>query len=182
MASGVQGTPYQLSKIYQLYTEVYTRQLWPWEYNTKQMMHRLSGKANSCPQNRNCDEGIRCLQPSGDYYSCGSFADDRQHSIDFDREVIGGEFFTPLQSDPSLLALKDECFTCPMFKICNGCRKTVADMKHAGIVEPHCSLMKSIAPHIIAINDTHKNQHIDLKPKTGDRKYEPSTTYPTAQA
>lgn len=175
MASGVQGQPYQLSKIYQIYTEVYKQNLWQWEYNTKQMMQRLDGKANSCPQNRSCDEGIRCLQPSGDYYSCGSFGDDRMYPINFKEEVIEGKFITPLQSAPELISLKDECFTCPMFKICNGCRKTVHDMKRANIVEPHCTLMKSIAGTIIDINQQSTQIEIDRLPKLGERKSEPCT-------
>lgn len=171
MASGVQGQPYQLSKIYKLYVEVYDRGLWPWEYNTKQMMQRLSGKASSCPQSRKCDEGIRCLQPSGDYYSCGSFGDDREHPIDFNAEMTGAAV-TPLQSNPSLVSLKDECFTCPMFDICNGCRKTIADMKKSDTVEAHCKLMKTIAHNIIEINDNSRHLQLDLKPKTGDTKYD----------
>lgn len=175
MASGVQGQPYQLSKIYKTYTEIYDLDLWPWEYNTKQMMHRLDGKANSCPQNRSCDEGIRCLQPSGDYYSCGSFGDDRAYPIHFQKEVIEGQFFTPLQTSPELVSLKEECFTCPMFKICNGCRKTVHDMRRANIVEPHCKLMKSIAGKIIDINTENATIKIDRSPRLGDDKYKPLT-------
>lgn len=172
MASGVQGTPYQLSKIYKLYTQVYEQGLWKWEYNTKVMMQRLSGKASACPQNRACDTGIRCLQPSGDYYSCGSLGDDREYAIPFEQEMVGN-IFTPLQQDFNLLSMKDECMTCPMFDICNGCRKTIRDTKRANMVEEHCSLMKQIAPTIIDINNSNKNHHLDLLPKTNERKYEP---------
>lgn len=171
MASGDQGTPYQLSKIYRMYIEVYKLGLWHWEYNTKQMMQRLTGKATSCPQNRRCDEGIRCLQPSGDYYSCGSLGDDREYAISYEEEMAGG-FFTPLQRAPELASLKDECFACPMFEICNGCRKTVSDMKRAGIVEDHCSLMKTIASEIEQINHDARNLHLDLLPRVGDKKYD----------
>jgi len=175
MASGIQSAPYQLSKIYRTYTEIYELGLWPWEYNTKQMMQRLDGKASSCPQLRSCDEGIRCLQPSGDYYSCGAFGDDREYPINFQQEVIEGKFFTPLQSAPELLSLKEECHTCPMFKICNGCRKTITDMKRHNVVEEHCTLMKTIAKKIININDESANLLIDRTLKKGARKYEPCT-------
>lgn len=176
MASGVQSAPYQLSKIYKIYTELVALNLWPWEYNTKQMMSRLQGKTNSCPQNRSCDEGIRCLQPSGDYYSCGSFGDDRLYAIDFKAEMQG-VVAAPLQTAPELFALKDECLGCPMFSVCNGCRKTVHDMKRSGIVEDHCKLMKTIAPTIIDINEQYANARIDLQPKTGDRKYDATTSH-----
>lgn len=171
MASGDQTSPYQLSKIYALYVQIVEQDLWKWEYNTKQMMQRLYGKANSCPQNRSCDQGIRCLQPSGDYYSCGSFGDDRLYPIDFNGEMTT-RVATPLQDAPEVFSLKDECTMCPMFTVCNGCRKTVHDMKRAGIVEDHCTLMKTLAPKIISINDQHAGRIIDRQPLLGPRKYE----------
>lgn len=152
MASGIQGKPYLLSKIYRTYIDVYKLGLMPWEFNTKQLVNRLKGFHTMCPQNRQCDENIRAMNPSGDYYSCGSIADDRTHPINFIREIHGKEFFTPLQDDPTLVSMKEECLTCPMFKICNGCRKTVKDLKDHNLVEPHCKIMKSIAGEILEIN------------------------------
>jgi radical SAM protein with 4Fe4S-binding SPASM domain len=151
MASGEQGKPYLLSKIYQIYVEIWKRGLTPWEFNTKQMVQRLTGNRTTCPQSRKCDEGIRSLNPSGDYYSCGSFGDDKDKSIDFEKEMKG-EFFTPLQDEINFVSLKKSCFTCPMFEICNGCRKTIKDLKQHNMVEEHCKLMKSIAPDILKSN------------------------------
>ena len=151
MASGDQKNPYLLSKIYEIYLQVYNKGLAPWEFNTKQMMKRLSTHATSCPQCRSCDEGIRALNPGGDYYSCGSFGDDQDESIDFNLEM-DGKFFTPLQDNINLLSLKEECFSCPMFSICNGCRKTIKDLKEANVVESHCIRMKKIAEEIIKTN------------------------------
>jgi len=153
MASGEQSKPYQLSKIYQMYVEIYNRDLWHWEFNTKQMMTRISGIANVCPQARNCDDHIRALNPEGDYYSCGAMGDDKEYPINFAKEVKEGGFITPLQDAPELFSLKDECVGCPMFSICNGCKKTVKDMKIHNMVEEHCVLMKQLAPEIIRIND-----------------------------
>jgi radical SAM protein with 4Fe4S-binding SPASM domain len=165
MASGIQGKPYQLSKIYEKYVEIYDLGLWPWEFNTKQMMVRLKGISNICPQNRNCDNGIRALNPGGDYYSCGAMSDDRIYPIDFYREMKG-EFITPLKTAPELFSMKAECLTCPMFEICNGCKKTIKDTKGSGTVEKHCKLMKQLAPRIILINNEH-NTPIELH----SRKY-----------
>lgn len=137
--------------MYQLYVEIHKRGLTPWEFNTKQMAKRLQGSATICPQNRNCDEGIRTIQPGGDYYSCGAFGDDRDKPIDFQAE-IDGAFFKPLQNDPSLQSMKSECYTCPMFAICNGCRKTIKDLKAANLVEQHCVTMKTLAQDIMHIN------------------------------
>lgn len=153
MASGEQKKPYQLSKIYQTYLAIYDQGLMPWEFNTKQMVHRLSRGSTICPQSRECDEGIRALNPAGDYYSCGSLADDQSMPIDFEAEVNGGQFFTPLQNSVTHAALKNECFSCPMFQICNGCRKTIADLKNHNMIDDHCALMKTLAPRIIQAND-----------------------------
>ena len=91
------------------------------------------------------------MNPGGDYYSCGSFADDMDYPIDFETEM-NGEMQTPLQDDPNIQTLKMACYTCPMFEICNGCKKTVRDMKREGIVEDHCKQMKTLAPRILEIN------------------------------
>lgn len=144
MASGVQSKPYQLSKIYKIYLEIISEGLTDWEFNTKEMIKGISHEATICPRNRSCDSGIRCLQPEGDYYSCGAFGDDRQYAIDFEKEMAAATIETPLQNDPEIAALKPECYGCMMFNLCNGCRKTVGDMKRANIVAEHCTLMKKL--------------------------------------
>jgi sulfatase maturation enzyme AslB (radical SAM superfamily) len=78
--------------------------------------------------------------------------DDKEYPINFVKEVKEGGFITPLQNAPELYSLKDECIGCPMFSICNGCKKTIKDLKQHNMVEEHCSLMKQIAPKIIDIN------------------------------
>lgn len=156
MASGVQGSTYRLSKIYETYVEIYDRGLHPWEFNTRQMMGRLRGMGTSCPQNRSCDGGIRAFNPGGDYYSCGSFGDDMDFPINFENEMAGG-FETPLRNVPEIQSMKMACYTCPMFQICNGCKKTVRDMKREGTVEAHCKHMKTLAPRILEINGLDPN-------------------------
>jgi radical SAM protein with 4Fe4S-binding SPASM domain len=152
MASGEQDKPYRLSKIYETYIEVYEKDLWQWEFNTKQMMTRLNNIANVCPQARDCDDHIRALNPEGDYYSCGAMGDDKEYPINFVKEVKEGGFITPLQNAPELYSLKDECIGCPMFAICNGCKKTIKDHKEHGLAETHCRKMKTLAQDIINAN------------------------------
>jgi len=151
MASGSQSAPYVKGKMYKHYVDIWRAGLADWEHNTQTMMKKLKGHATVCPVNRDCDAGIRTLQPEGDYYSCGAFGDDMDKAIDFEREMAG-EFFTPLREDIHLNNLKESCFTCPMFQICNGCRKTVKDLKEHNLVEEHCLSMKSIAADIIEAN------------------------------
>lgn len=149
---GQEGKPYLLAKIYEIYIKIWEMQLYPWEYNTKQMMKRLSGNSTSCPQNRSCDSSIRTLQPDGDYYSCGSFGDDKIYPINFEKEMKGQKIL-PLKFQLDINNLKNSCFTCPMFQICNGCKKTIKDLKDYNLVEEHCFRMKKIAKKIIEANN-----------------------------
>jgi radical SAM protein with 4Fe4S-binding SPASM domain len=150
---GHQGKPYLLADIYEIYVDIWKRGLAPWEFNTKQMMKRLNGNATCCPQNRECDGGIRVLQPAGDYYSCGAFGDDMEFPISFQREMAG-EFIRPLKNIFELQTMTDDCYGCPMFEICNGCKKTIKDHKGHGLAETHCRKMKTLAADII---DSNKN-------------------------
>jgi len=148
---GNEGHLYLLADMYAHYVELWERGLAQWEHNTRQMMRKLRDELTVCPLSRTCDQGIRTLQPSGRYYSCPALADDDSHRIDFDAEMKGEQFF-PLQSDPELTAMKESCFGCPLFGICNGCRKTIRDHKRLGLVEQHCRKMKTLAPKIIEAN------------------------------
>ena len=160
MSSGEQDKPYMLSKIYNEYIKIWKAGLHHWEHNTQQMMKRIRGESTVCPQSRSCDSGIRTLQPEGDYYSCGAFGDDKDKAIDFEYEMSGG-FSTPLSDDFELNTMKKACYACPMFEICNGCRKTVKDQKKHNMVEDHCRLMKTIAPDILEANGM---SHLEVTP------------------
>lgn len=148
---GSADSTYVLADIYEKYCQIYDEGLAPWEHNTEVMMTRLAGALSGCPQGRKCDSSIRSLQPGDKYYSCGSFGDDGLYPIDFEKEMAG-EFITPLRDQPELQSLKESCYSCPMFEICNGCRKTVHDLKRLDLVETHCVKMKTIAAKIIDIN------------------------------
>ena len=148
---GNADTMYTQADMYEKYLEIYDAGLMQWEFNTKQMVTRLATQMTICPLSRECDGGIRSLQPGNQYFSCGAFGDDLKYPIDFDREMKG-EFFTPLRNQEELWSMKEACNECPMFQICNGCRKTVADTKRLGLAERHCKKMKSLAERIIEIN------------------------------
>ncbi len=158
-ASGRQGKPFPLSMLYQKYIEIHKEGLSQWEYNTKQMLGRLSAAPTSCPLLSKCDEHIRVLHPDGKYFTCGAIADDLEYEVDFDQEVkMKGEVQTPLQNDEFLDSLKEECYSCPMFQICNGCKKHIKDLKRSDMVETHCTKMKSIADDIIKFTETYDVQ------------------------
>lgn len=152
---------YTQADIYKHYVMIYDAGLAQWEYNTQQMAKKLANGHTTCPLARNCDSHIRSLQPNNEYYSCGAFGDDREYSIDFDKEM-SGDFYTPLLKAPELHSMKESCNTCPMFDICNGCKKTIHDTKRFGLVEYHCKTMKELAPRIIEINGM--TNHLTVTP------------------
>ena len=142
MASGEQAKPLLLADIYRIYIEIYKQGLGQWEYNTKDIIKSMRNEATACPRNRKCDEGIRCIQPEGDQYTCGSFADDKEYPL--------GDNF---RDDPELLSMNSWCFTCPMFNLCNGCSKTIKDHKRFNMQESHCFEMKQLEKDLMIMRD-----------------------------
>ncbi|HEG8098393.1 TPA: radical SAM protein [Campylobacter jejuni] len=123
-----------LGDMYEIYHKIKSEGLAEYEYNTSRQFTSIT----TCPLNRNCDKGIRCLQPDGSIYTCGSFGDMRQYklkSIDDDTRLVN--------MDRSLIMLKSECSTCRLFRYCNGCYHTIHSLKRLGRVEQHCKSMKS---------------------------------------
>lgn len=149
MASGRESKPFLLAKIYKIYLKIIKENLTPWEFNTKELIKSMSQKWTICPRNRSCDSNIRCLQPDGDYYSCGAFGDDKNYPINFKAE-IQGEKILPLTQRPELSSLKSDCYSCPLFSLCNGCKKTISDLKSNNLVQQHCDAMKSMDTELIA--------------------------------
>lgn len=148
MASGRQSKPFVKGKIYRIYMDILEMGLGPWEYNCKQILNKGKSLATTCPLNRECDLNIRCLQPDGDYYSCGSFGDDKEFPIDFAEEMKSPTVMRPLLNQLDLNALKEDCYACPLFSTCNGCKKTIRDLKNHNLVEEHCSEMQQILPQM----------------------------------
>ncbi len=150
LASGHLSLPLLKGKIYKVYLDIIDEGLAEWEYNSKQLQLIGKKKSVTCPLNRDCDSTIRCLQPAGDYYSCGAFGDDKLHAINFEKEVMQhGEKQLPLSNSIEISYLKEQCLTCPLFSICNGCKKTIADIKNNNLVENHCSEMQKNLPRLL---------------------------------
>lgn len=148
MASGRQSRPFLKASIYKIYLDIIDQGLAPWEYNAKQILNKQKSLSTTCPLNRSCDANIRCLQPDGDYYSCGAFGDDKKYSISFEAEMNSVEKILPLSTRPELVSMKEECFSCPAFSICNGCKKTIHDYKEFNLVDDHCRGMKALYPRM----------------------------------
>jgi radical SAM protein with 4Fe4S-binding SPASM domain len=145
--SGLTGEPYPLSKLYKIFIQIWKLGLVEYEQTTLSIMDKILGVEVACPLSRNCDHWMRSINPDGRYFTCGPLNDDLDpdNEIDFESEVIRGEkFHLPLQLSPKNQYLKEECFTCEMFQVCNGCRKHVKDLKQEDMVEEHCINMKDI--------------------------------------
>lgn len=155
---GASKNTFKISDIYEIYLDVWKLGLHPWEYSTREMMKVIkdSGCSTSCPLNKKCDEGIRVLNPDNSMYSCPAMSDDREElsAIDFNQEIYGNKFFTPIQDDKKYTTLKKSCINCPMFNICNGCKKTISDYHRKGglVIEDHCKKMKELSPEILRAN------------------------------
>ena len=167
MASGLQSTPFVPAMLYQVYVELYKLDLWQWEHNTRAMLKRLYGGLEMCPQARECQTSIRCLQPDGDYYSCGSFGDDKAYPIDFDLEIYGDQQIDPFKAATELKALHKRCYGCELFSICNGCKKTIHDLKQHGLADEHCRLMTELKDEIVRINIENQQTTIDFHIRKG---------------
>ena len=59
-----------------------------------------------------------------------------------------GEMAIVQQAVLSIAYLKQECLTCPLFEICNGCKKTISDLKRLDLVAGHCSEMQKLLPEL----------------------------------
>ena len=140
MASGDQHKPLLLANIYKVYIQIYKQGLSQWEYNTKDIIKSLNNIATTCPRNRTCDQSIRCIQPEGDQYTCGAFADDKEYAI--------GDNF---KDDIDLISMTDRCFTCELFNLCNGCAKTIKDHKRFDMNEQHCFEMMQLKDELLCL-------------------------------
>jgi radical SAM protein with 4Fe4S-binding SPASM domain len=146
--------PFPISHLYELYLEIIESGLQEWESNSQELIRSVQNTGTICPLLTNCDDHIRVLTPDGKYFSCDTFADDLSplSEINFDEEVLqSGKIQNPLSTNPDLFSMKDECITCPLFKICNGCKKNVEEFKLHGMIEEHCTKMKSISARILEL-------------------------------
>jgi radical SAM protein with 4Fe4S-binding SPASM domain len=146
--SGLAGRPYPISKLYNIFIKVWKLGLAEYEQTAITISDKLSGLEVACPLSRNCDHWMRSINPDGRYFTCGPLNDDLDidNEIDFKSEVTEGKsFHLPLQNSSNNQYLKDECLSCPMFQVCNACRKHVKDLKSSDMVEEHCTMMKNIS-------------------------------------
>lgn len=145
--SGRSGKPYPLSKLYKIFLEIHDLGLAEYEQTALTISDKILGIEVACPLSRNCDQNMRSINADGRYFSCGPLNDDLDttNEISWEDEIIEGKgLYLPIQSQKENQYLKEECFSCKMFQVCNACRKHIKDLKQADMVEEHCTTMKGI--------------------------------------
>lgn len=152
--SGKATSAFPVSEMADLYIQIWKAGLSEYEQSCYTQSERYRGIGVGCNIDRACDKSMRSLNPDGRYFSCGPLNDDLdpENEIDFKREMAG-EMFFPVQNSKHKF-LKEECFGCKMFEICNGCVKHIKDLKAMGAVERHCTKMKSIEKDFIEMAES----------------------------
>lgn len=157
---GSENSMYTQADMYEKYIELYDNNVWMYEYNTIQFIDKLNNRDTTCPLARSCGSGIRALHPDGSYYSCGAYGDDHEYEMDFNQDMESIERIDPLNHF-ELLSMHDGCFSCKMYQICNGCKKTISDTKKLNLVKHHCSKMHEIMDRLLEIARLEKNHTYD---------------------
>lgn len=150
MESGKSTKALPIGTICKEYAKICESGLIGWERNTGMILSVLKdpNKQVGCPLSRNCDTGIRTLQPSG-YYSCPALADDKAYPIDFAEELKSKELKPVLPVTADNFCLKSECLACEAFAICNGCKKHIMELKSGDQVEVNCKDMRKALPTLL---------------------------------
>ena len=147
------GNGYLMADMYERYIEIYDAGLAEYDDSTMVMTKCLQPEMTACPLDTDCDTKQRVLQPSG-YFSCVSFGDDKVYPINFIKEMKGG--VERLPAETNFLYMTDYCPACELYKVCNGCKKTVKSYREEGMVSAHCKKMTTLKPRIIEINEIEK--------------------------
>ena len=150
MKSGKAMKALPIGTICKEYVKICEEGLSDWEKNTEMILNVLRHKKGvvGCPLNRDCDQGIRCLQPDG-YYACPAWADEKKHKANYEEEIKAKELSSILPEDLSFTFLKPDCLSCPAYNVCNGCKKHIEELKESDQVERNCNDMREALPSLL---------------------------------
>lgn len=146
--SGRCNYTYPLYKSISKYIEIIEAGLGEYEYNSNILKKIINGEHTTCPFNRDCLTTIRCMGPNGELFTCGSL-----HDIYLDN--IGKGYDLSKYSEKELLkdysVLKNECFACDLFKLCNGCYRHIMEIKDNNMIKTHCEEMNKLKRKLTAL-------------------------------
>lgn len=142
--SGRTSECYPLWKAYEAYLKIIEAGLAEYEFNANIIKDVLSGNRIVCPFSRNCWKMIRAIGPNGIMHSCGSFNDDYLTNLELGKKTYALHEYDEKELLLDHKALKNECFSCDLFMLCNGCFKQMHDIIEDNQVEEHCKHMKNM--------------------------------------
>lgn len=121
-ASGRQLSMYSLIKLYEIYLKILKSNLYNWQFNTKNLINYFTNKPTICPlANRKCSDNIRTMQANLKISMCPALDDDG---------ILDSTVYN---------VIKNDCYLCQYFMICNGCMKRIKDLENEDF---HCQKLK----------------------------------------
>lgn len=147
---------YPFAKGLKIYADIITSGLAYYEDNSSNLLdlvsHSLVG--GICPFNRHCRETILTVDPNGNEACC---------TIE-SRETSTKIYFAKLkdQTDSAQNYISDKCFTCSMFKYCNGCYQHIKGTRflyktEEELVQNHCRIVHESIQRVIDYAKNHSN-------------------------
>lgn len=123
-ASGRQKTIYNPTKLYKIYLDLLKSGLYKWQFNTKNLINYFHNKPTICPlADRRCIQNIRTMQANLRISTCPALDDD---------DILDASIYK---------VIKNECYPCQYFMICNGCMKHIKDLENTNF---KCQQLKII--------------------------------------
>lgn len=150
--SGKAGKPYPFYKIANFWVDIIKAGDDKYEMNCAVFKDAVDGVNTECPFCRSCTDSVMCLScGSPDKLTrCGSLSDDIPRMKD-DPEEQGLLAYTLGEAEDvpyEYSILKPECYSCPMYQVCNACFKTNRDLRKFGMVDEHCKGIKKVYKRI----------------------------------
>ena len=145
LRSGKTKKPYSFVKMMNIWLNIIEEGLDEYEENCKLIKAAYVHETTECPFNSLCHESIRCMSPDGSVHTCPAIADDIITGVD-KAYLENSDIMRPFKD----IVLKDGCYGCDNFHLCNSCTKRIIDIHDVGeeyLVE-HCEGMKALSPRI----------------------------------
>lgn len=151
LQSGRSKIFYPLYKAIKWYLDIIDAGLSQYEHNASILSDVMHDRHTICPMNRDCYRTIRCMGPQGELYTCGALHDNHIVREEEGKKTYDLAVYPQREIRKDYGVLKAECFACSMFKICNGCYKTIMDIKDSNSVEEHCAGMQGLKERLQAL-------------------------------
>lgn len=134
---------YPLYKLFEKYIDIIDNNLGEYCLNLDNLKNYFNDKNTFCPYNRSCHQRIRCLNNDGKIFSCGNLATEKQ----FDQYNLNNKNNDPNKFSKENEIISFDCFCCENFKICNGCRIMIYEIKQNKDTN-FCKKMKKVIPKL----------------------------------